>query len=126
MAKSKPNQKRRQRPGTSVIQHAAAVRQAAAQPPLHAPPDHDSVAGELKHSGRELLSMVIALVELGAIFAVSWAAGQYAEYLQAHHMPAWKVAVFEGIDDLVMIIDVILFAVYFGNKAILKLKKEFR
>jgi hypothetical protein len=129
MAKAKP--KRRQRPGTAVIQHAIAVQQALVAPTAVqtlrlVPLDHDSMAGQLSHAARELLSMVIALVELGAIFALSWLAGQYAVYLSEHHMATWKVTVFEWIDDIVLVIDVALFTVYFGKRAITKLKKEFQ
>lgn len=128
----RPNPKRRQRPGTDVIKHAAAVRRADApavvvlQPIGQALPHHSSMKGQLSHAAKEMLSMGIALAELAAIFGISWLAGQYADYLKKHQMPAWKVMVFEGIDDGVLVVDAILFVVYFGKRTFLSLKMEFK
>jgi len=129
MSKPKPP-KRRQRPGTAVIQRAAAIRHAAPRP--HAPPtaaaphDHDSVKGQLGHLGRELVSLLTVAFWLGAIFGLSVLAEKAAEYMRERHMPSWKVTVFEVTDDFLLVVDVVLLVVYVGRAAYRNIKREFQ
>lgn len=62
---------------------------------------------------------------LVAIFLLSLAAQQGADYMREHHMPAWKVMLFECLDNLFVLIDVFVLVWYVGRKAYLTITREF-